>query len=282
MALLPDGVCEADSRTMLSDAEPTREERGAAAKLEDARLASRPDGRWRLLAPVRETLLADFPPEAGDQGRLIKLFLARAADGRRVGTDKWGPVSASVIAEAGNLDVMIGVAISEPALPDDLSDAVRGLAQFHSVTGLSSTASLPVAAKRFHDADDALSEADCLQGLGDIAFYRSDHDAARRRYEEALPLYQKVGGFLGEAHCIFNLGDISLSRSDHEGARQRYEAALSLYQKVGDVLGEANCIQRLGDIALERFDREGARPLRGGAAAVPEGRLHARRGRLHL
>ena len=79
MALLPDGMSEADSRAILSDGEPTSEERGAAARLETARLASRRDGRWRLLAPVRETLLADFPPEAEDRARLLKLFLARAA-----------------------------------------------------------------------------------------------------------------------------------------------------------------------------------------------------------
>ena len=72
MALLPDGMSDADSRTILSDGEPTREERGAAARLETARLANRPDGRWRLLAPIRETLLADFPPEAEDRARLVK------------------------------------------------------------------------------------------------------------------------------------------------------------------------------------------------------------------
>jgi len=259
MALLPDGMSEADSRTMLSDGEPTREERGAAANLEDARLASRPDGRWRLLAPVRETLLADFPPEAGDRARLIKLFLARAALGSRAGWPTWGEVSEELIAEAGNLDGMIGVSLREPELPDGVLDAAQGLAKFHSVIGLGSTASLPAAAKRFHDADDGVSEADCIKSLGNIAFARSDHERARERYELALPLYRQVSDVLGEAHCIFNLGDIALERSDLEGARQRYEAALPLYHKVGSVLGEANCIQRLGDIALARSDHESAR-----------------------
>ena len=72
MALLPDGMSEADSRTILSDGEPTREERGAAARLEIARLASRASGRWRLLAPIRETLLADLPPEADDRARMVE------------------------------------------------------------------------------------------------------------------------------------------------------------------------------------------------------------------
>jgi len=259
MALLPDGMSEADSRTLLSDGEPTREELGATLRLESARLAGRPDGRWRLLAPVRETLLADFPPEKEDRGRLVKLFLARAALGRIAGTSRWGEVSEVLIVEAGNLDAMVGVAIGEPALPEGLGPAVRGLAQFHIFTGLASAASLLAVAARFHYSGDVLGEADCIMSLGDITLDRSDHAAARERYEAALSLFRRVGDVLGEANCIKSLGDIALRRSDHEEARKRYEAALPLYQEVGDVLGEANCIFRLGNIALARSDHEEAR-----------------------
>jgi hypothetical protein len=92
MALLPDGMSEADSRAILSDGEPTKEERGAAARLETGRLASRQSGRWRLLAPIRETLLADYPPEAEDRARLVKVYLRRAALGGYPGTDRWNDV----------------------------------------------------------------------------------------------------------------------------------------------------------------------------------------------
>ena len=265
MALLPDGMSEADSRAVLSGGEPSREERGAAARLETARLAHRAGGRWRLLAPVREVLLSYFPPESGDRARLEKLFLGRAALGKNAGWDNWRKVSDNLIPEAGNLDAMIGVALQESELPQGVSDAVRGLAELHIITGLASTASLPRAAKRFHNAGDWLSEANCFESLGDIASARSDHEEARRHYNTALPLYQQAGDVRGQANCVYGLGDVALARSDHEGARQHFEAALALYQQVGGVQGEANWIYGLGDIALARSDHEGARQRYEGA-----------------
>ena len=72
----------------------------------------------------------------------MRLFLARAAKGREIGTDRWEEARDEVVAEAGNLDAMIGVSLREASLPQDVSDAVLGLAEFHRFTGLASTASL--------------------------------------------------------------------------------------------------------------------------------------------
>jgi tetratricopeptide (TPR) repeat protein len=256
MALLPDGMSEADSQTMLSDLEPTREQRAAAARLETTRLASRPDGRWRLLAPIRETLLAYYPPQTEDKARLIRRFLRRAAEGAKIGWKEWGPVRDAVMSESGNLDAVLGMANSLPRPSGEIVAAATGLAKFHSLTGLGSPTSLPDAARFLHEVGDVLGEANCIKSLGDIALTRSDHDAARVRYGEALPLYRQVGDALGEANCIQNLGDVALYSSDHRGAQKQYEQALPLYRQVGAVLGEAVCIARLGEIALGRSELE--------------------------
>ena len=51
-------------------------------------------------------------------------------------------------------------------------------------------------------ADDPRGQARCLEHLGDIALYRSDHEAARQAYQEALALYQRISDpySIGLAH----------------------------------------------------------------------------------
>ena len=84
----------------------------------------------------------------------------------------------------------------------------------------------------FRSVGDVLGEANCIRRLGDIALDRSDHETARTRSEEALPLYRRVGDVLGEANCIQNLGDIAAAQSGMTTAKERYAAALGLYQRI--------------------------------------------------
>ena len=104
---------------------------------------------------------------------------------------------------------------------------------------------------------DVLGEANCIQRLGDIALERSDHETAKRRYEEAQPLYLQVGDVLGEANCIRSLGDVALAQSDEAGARKQFEASLVLYLRLPEPYSIGGTHRRIARLASDDSERRG-------------------------
>ena len=253
MGPLPDGVSHGDLDALLPAAGAR-----AAADLRQTGLAFDEGGRLRMLAPVREHVKADHPPSQADLQRSVAHFAALARLGDKLGKVGGDEAARRLSGDASNIEAQLdlGLGFDDPA---PAIDATLAFANFQRLTGVGATRLLERAAEIAHNPNHAVAEAKCIERLGHIAFERSDHEGARVRYDEALPLYRKVGSVLGEATCIQALGNIALARSDYDGARTRYDEALPLYREAGGVLGEANCIKGLGDIARERSDHEGAR-----------------------
>ena len=254
LGTLPEGVAREDLATLLPEAALA-----AAAVLRQLGLAFGEGDRLRTLAPVREHIAAAHPPAPADLERAISHYAQLAAvTGGQVGGSDGARAVARLQAETGNLAAMLEQAAADERI-GELAGGLYGLANYWRHTGFTQPALAEVAEQAIEAHGTTVQQAQTWKALGDLAFYRSDHDGARARYERALPLYQQAGYVLGEANCIKSLGDIALDRSDHDGARARYERALPLYRQVGNVRGEANCIRRLGDIALERSDHDSAR-----------------------
>jgi tetratricopeptide (TPR) repeat protein len=266
----------------------------ASLELAKARLAINTANRLTMLAPLRAAII-ELPVQIqADEDALRTKLIDIAARGDHV----FVKLLAHEQEELENLDSAVNWAIAENE-ETGLNGAVKGLSTLHRFTGRASISSIYAATQfwkakknsrylastllglglialsrsnheearaKFEEAlplyknvDEVLGQANCIHRLGDIALRRSKHEEARAKFEEALPLYNSVGDVLGQANNIMSLGDIALHRSNHEEARAKFEEALPLYKSMGDVLGQANCIMRLGDIALRRSNHDEAR-----------------------
>ncbi|MBB6251255.1 tetratricopeptide repeat protein [Nitrospirillum iridis] len=250
---LPDGLARSLRDDLLG-----QNAAAAATSLVQLALAREEKDRLRLLVPVREVVRARVTPSPADAAALHDAMIALAELGDQLGREDGQDAAARITVEFQNINSVLDMVLDDDGCQRAI-DAIVSLAQFQRFSGAGTPELLERAVGRAQALNDTRRQARCIKSLGDIALARSDHDAARARYEDALPLYRRVGDVLGQANCIRSLGNIALRRSDHDAARARYEDALPLYQQVGDVLGQANCIRSLGDIALRRSDHDAAR-----------------------
>lgn len=113
---------------------------------------------------------------------------------------------------------------------DELTEALYGLASYWRSTGYTQ----PMLARTAQEAISAhgipAQQAKTWLALGNVALARSDHDGARARYEQALPLYQAI-------HEPYSTGWtlVCLARLDppgHERSRH-WNAARQAWTSIG-------------------------------------------------
>jgi tetratricopeptide (TPR) repeat protein len=254
LGILPDGIRREDLGQLLPpdgvDAAATLRQVGGLTFDEGRRL--------RVLAPVRDYLAANHAPRPEDRERAIGFYCQVAGtEGSKAGRAGGAEAIVRVAAETGNLVTMLRAGLTAPD-PEPALRGACGLGNFGCFSGIDLSAILSEAEQAASARGNTRRSADLIEILGHIALDHSEHGEARRRYEEALPLYAQVGAVRGQAVCVERLGDIALERSEYGEAQRRYEEALSLYAQVGDVLGQANCVLSLGAIAKARREYGGA------------------------
>jgi tetratricopeptide (TPR) repeat protein len=221
-------------------------------------LAVERGNRLDLLSPIRDYARRHYAPQPPDDTAWPALYLGLA---RRLGEAIGTPAGAGVVTRLQPEFPNITEAIRAVLIRNRREDAMAALKGFGRLAYIASIPApvLNDLADKCRAAGDVQGEANCIKLLGDVALGRSDHDVARKAYEDALSLFHKAGDVVGEANCTRRVGEISVYRSDHAAARKAFEDALLLYRRVDYVLGEANCIKGLGNIALYRSEYAAAR-----------------------
>jgi tetratricopeptide (TPR) repeat protein len=253
LSLLPDGLTVTDIEALFP-----AEGLSAAATLRNVGLAFPERGRLRVLKPIREsvpqTVERASPPPPADRARVIAHFLKLAAeDGPQAGTGAGADAIKRLAPETGNLEAIILLALDD-ADPRPAIEAAIAMTNFVCLSGLGSARALEEALVRAKGLSAAL-EAECLFNLGLIAQTRSANAEARARFEQALPLYRKVGDVLGEANCISNLGEIAQAEGDQDKAREYYRRALEMYERTRSRYSMGIAHYRLALIAEDKEEQ---------------------------
>lgn len=252
LAMLPAGVAHIDLEGVFADPDE------AADELRRRALVFEEGPRLRMLAPLREYVMAAHPPEEGDARRAMEHYLGLAgSEGQKLGAVGGAGAVSRLVPELANMEAMLAKSVSVPYT--NIARSVYGWTEFMRFTGLGSPDAIEQIAEHGIAGGDRVVAAQCITSLGEIARAHSDHERARARFEQALPLWRSAGRVRDEAYCIQSLGDIAYERDDFGTARAQYELALPLFQKEGAVVGEANCISSLADIASARSEQESAR-----------------------
>ncbi len=251
---LPGGIAPEDLRALLGVTAFQ-----ARQGLLSTALAIERGERIDLLPPLRDHARRLHSPSHHDSELWRRHYLALVRDhGTRIGEAEGSAAVQRLTPELPNFDAAQRAALSAGQIHQAV-EVVFQMERLMSYSGMGTTTTIRDLAGASRRDGNPLGEANCILNLGDIAFHRSDHDAARKAYEQALPLYRQVGEIRGEANCIQNLGTIAMTRWDLDAALSAYEQARPLYRQLGDILGEANCIYCPGDIALRRSDYDAAR-----------------------
>ena len=111
--------------------------------------------------------------------------------------------------------------------------------------------------ERLHKLDPLVTKGDRFAAdyaqvalnLGNKWFFFDNHEAARALYQQALPLFEKVGSDLGKANIMWSKGMIAwYNENNGPLALEEWGNALLLYRKVSYAEFVANTLARMAEV----------------------------------
>jgi predicted ATPase/DNA-binding transcriptional LysR family regulator len=120
------------------------------------------------------------------------------------------------------------------------------------------------------EGGDEIRAAWALHGLGHAAWVEGKHAEARRRLEESLELFVKLGEHGPAGGRLTFLAGVAREQGDLSAAQRYFERSRELYGRAGDVAGIGAATHGLGDIALDGDEPVRALELYGEALEIDE------------
>lgn len=225
LGVLPDGIARNDMDGLMSE-----DGLAAAGVLRQLGLAFSEGGRLRTLAPIREHIAATHTPEPADLDQAVAHY-AQLADttGRQVGTSGGAQAVERLQADTGNIADMLTRAAADGRI-DELADALYGLVEYWRFNGFTQPALASLAEQTITTHGTTAQQAQTSKALGNLALQRSEHDAVRAAYEQALPLFQAIPAPYSIGWTLVRLARLDTPGNDRI---RHWEAARKAWAGIG-------------------------------------------------
>ena len=254
LAELPDGWLASE----LPDILPDDSDEAQRVLRSVGGLAEEIDGRWTMLAPIREELRTKLEHNTDDWHRTICIAANWLAEnGMKYGQGIIEPL-ARFRADQRNFSQLL-----DAGLAAEIYETVGGsygFSLFGAFLGIDSEALLRRAVQLGQTKDKPHETALCWDQIAAILKQRGETDEALRIHrEEIIPVCERLGNVKGMAVTMGNIADILDQRGEtDEALRIRREEQLPVYERLGDLREIAVTMGHIADILDQRGETDEA------------------------
>ena len=244
LALLPTGVADSDCESLFDGA------LDCLSHLRRSALVENENGRWRILAPIREYVLRTRAATPSDRERVVAFYFHMAQRlGPEIGKPRGAEALRQLTVEIDNLEALLQLEL-EQGDESRATEVALILNAFIRFSGHGSARPLEKALALAERRGDTGRQARCLLELARLQFLRRPrYDLAQEHLQRALELFTQENDLAGRESCLRELGHIAASEDKLDLARKYFEQALELHEHFQDASAKAYCLHGLARVA---------------------------------